>query len=63
MGCSLLIGVVLHAVMPEEVFLVIASIASFATLWVWIMILLAHIAMKRELAREGAAPSAFPVPW
>ncbi|GAA1366865.1 amino acid permease [Arthrobacter rhombi] len=62
MGCTLLIGVVLNAVIPEKIFLVIASIASFATVWVWIMILLAHIAMKREQARDGAAPSAFPVP-
>lgn len=63
MGCTLLIGVVLNALLPEQIFLIIASIATFATVWVWIMILLAHIAMKRELAREGAAPSAFPVPW
>lgn len=63
MGCTLLIGVVLNAVIPEKVFLVIASIASFATVWVWIMILLAHRAMKRELVREHAEPSAFPAPW
>lgn len=63
MGCTLLVGVVLNAVIPQKAFLVIASIASFATVWVWIMILLAHIAMKREHAREGATPSPFPVPW
>lgn len=62
MGCTLLAGVVLNALLPEQIFLIIASIATFATVWVWIMILLAHIAMKRELAREGGA-SAFPVPW
>lgn len=63
MACTLLIGVVLNAVIPEKVILVITSIASFTTVWVWIMIVLAHIAMKREPTREGAAPSALPVPW
>ncbi len=58
----LLVGVVLNAVIPEDVFLLIASIATFATVWVWIMILASHIAMKREIARCHLAPSAFPVP-
>lgn len=58
----LLVGVVLNAVMPEEVFLIIASIATFATVWVWVMILASHIAMKREMARDSLAPSAFPIP-
>ncbi|MFC8303413.1 amino acid permease [Specibacter sp. NPDC057265] len=58
----LLVGVVLNATIPEDVFLLIASIATFATVWVWIMILAAHIAMKRQIARKHLAPSAFPVP-
>ncbi|WP_237762444.1 amino acid permease [Arthrobacter sp. ERGS1:01] len=58
----LLVGVLLNAVIPEDVFLVIASIATFATVWVWIMILASHIAMKREISRDKLAPSAFPVP-
>jgi histidine transporter len=63
MGSVLLIGVVLNAVMPESLFLIIASIATFGTVWVWVMILLSHIAMKRSLARDGLAPSEFPSPW
>lgn len=58
----LLVGVVLNAVIPENVFLIIASIATFATVWVWIMILASHVAMKRELSKKVSAPSAFPVP-
>lgn len=58
----LLVGVVLNAVIPENIFLIIASIATFATIWVWVMILAAHVAMKREIARKGLAPSAFPIP-
>ncbi len=58
----LLVGVVLNATIPEDVFVLIASIATFATVWVWLMILASHVAMKREIARNHLAPSGFPVP-
>ncbi|MEZ2392014.1 amino acid permease [bacterium RCC_150] len=63
MGGILLVGVVLNAVIPEDVFLVIASIATFATVWVWVMILASHVAMKREIARKGLPASEFGSPW
>jgi histidine transporter len=59
----LLVGVVLNAVIPEDVFLLIASIATFATVWVWAMILASHVAMKREIARKSLPASEFPSPW
>ncbi len=37
---AMLIVVYLNYLMPEKVFLVIALLATFATVWVWIMILL-----------------------
>ena len=63
MAGILLVGVVLNAVIPEDVFLLIASIATFATVWVWVMILASHVAMKREIARNGLPASEFPSPW
>ncbi len=63
MVCALLVGVVINAVVPEKAFLLIASIATFATVWVWLMILLSHVLMKREIAREKKLPSEFPVPF
>jgi histidine transporter len=63
MACILLVGVVLNAVIPEDVFVLIASIATFATVWVWVMILASHVAMKREIARKGLPASEFPSPW
>ncbi|WP_324012612.1 amino acid permease [Microbacterium sp. JZ37] len=59
---TLLVGVVLNAVIPEQAFLLIASVATFATVWVWLMILLSHVRMKHAIAREGRLPSEFPVP-
>jgi histidine transporter len=63
MAGILLVGVVLNAVIPEDVFLLIASIATFATVWVWVMILASHVAMKREISRNGLPASEFPSPW
>ena len=63
MAVVLLTGVVLNALLPESLFTIIASIATFATVWVWLMILLSHIAMKRDIKRRGLAPSEFGVPF
>ena len=63
MAGVLLVGVVLNAVLPESLFLLIASIATFATVWVWLMILLSHIAMKREIKRNSLPASEFGVPF
>ncbi|RMN86048.1 amino acid permease, partial [Pseudomonas syringae] len=40
MGIALLGGVLLNYLIPKDVFLLIASLATFATVWVWLMILL-----------------------
>ena len=50
MAGALLGGVVLNYLIPENVFLIIASIATFATVWVWLMILLSQVAMRRRLS-------------
>ncbi len=63
MGAALLLGVLLNYLIPENVFLLIASIATFATVWVWLMILLTQVAMRRRLDREQTAALAFPVPF
>ncbi|WP_404486464.1 amino acid permease [Pseudomonas sp. HT11] len=63
MGAALLGGVVLNYLIPENVFLVIASIATFATVWVWLMILFTQVAMRRSMTREQAAALKFPVPF
>ena len=63
MGVVLLAGVVLNALLPESLFTIIASIATFATVWVWLMILLSHIAMKRDIKRRGLPASEFGTPF
>lgn len=63
MGAALLGGVVLNYLIPESVFLVIASIATFATVWVWLMILFTQVAMRRSMTKEQVAELKFPVPF
>ncbi|MCW2287286.1 histidine transporter [Leucobacter luti] len=59
---ALLVGVLLNVWFQEQIFFLIAALATFATVVVWLMILLSHIRMKREIARDGRLPSEFPVP-
>ncbi|WP_286887410.1 amino acid permease [Pseudomonas sp. UBA7456] len=63
MGAALLVGVLLNYLIPENVFLLIASIATFATVWVWLMILITQVAMRRRMSCEQMAELKFPVPF
>jgi proline-specific permease ProY len=58
---AMLIAVYLNYIMPESVFLVIASLATFATVWVWIMILFSQIAFRRSLSKDQVSKLAFPL--
>lgn len=63
MGAALLGGVLLNYLIPENVFLLIASIATFATVWVWLMILFTQVAMRRSMTQAQVAELKFPVPF
>ena len=58
----LVVGVLLNWALPDEVFTIVASLATFATVFVWLMILLAQVASRRGMSREERAELAFPVP-
>ncbi|MEV0945657.1 amino acid permease [Rhodococcus sp. NPDC049939] len=59
---ALLVGVLLNYVIPDRVFLVIASIATFATVFVWLMILASHYRSRRRMEPAEVAKLKFPVP-
>jgi histidine transporter len=63
MSVALLLGVLLNYLIPENVFLLIASIATFATVWVWLMILFTQVAMRRSMSAEQVAQLKLPVPF
>ncbi|MFF2503903.1 amino acid permease [Streptomyces sp. NPDC058067] len=60
---ALLLGVLLNYLMPENIFLIISSIATFATVWVWMMILLAQVAARRKMPAEEQAKLKYPAPF
>lgn len=60
---TLLIGVVLNYFFHEQIFFIIASIATFATVWVWLMILLSQFSMRSQMDSEEVKKLKFPVPF
>ncbi|CAM3949928.1 amino acid permease [Tsukamurella strandjordii] len=62
MAAALLVGVVLNAAIPENVFVVIASIATFATVFVWLMILFSQYRQRTGMPADEQAALKFPVP-
>jgi histidine transporter len=63
MLAAMLAGVALHRIYPEGLFFVVAAMATFATVWVWLMILLSHWRMRRTMSVQEARSLRFPVPW
>ncbi|WP_322014363.1 amino acid permease [Paraburkholderia sp. J12] len=62
MAVALLGGVLLNYLDPDHIFLIIASLATFATVWVWLMILLSQLAMRRRLSADEVRALKFKVP-
>lgn len=58
----LVVGVLLNWALPDEVFTIVASLATFATVFVWLMILLAQVASRRGMSVEERDALRFPVP-
>ncbi|MDR2254478.1 MAG: amino acid permease [Arthrobacter sp.] len=50
---ALLVGLGAYLLIPDTLFLMVASIASFATVSTWVFILCSHLAMRRRLRAAG----------
>ncbi|WP_436327091.1 amino acid permease [Brevibacterium sp. FAM 27836] len=59
---ALLVGVALNYLYPDQALFLLGALATFATLLVWLIILAAHLRMKRVIAQENRLPSEFPIP-
>lgn len=60
---TMIIGTILNALLPENIFEVIASLATFATVFVWLMILLAHLYSRRGMSTQDVANLKYKVPF
>ena len=59
---ALLVGVLLNYLYPDQALFLLGALATFATVLVWLVILTAHIRMKRVLVQENRLRSEFPMP-
>ncbi|MGW8375170.1 amino acid permease [Streptomyces sp. ODS28] len=60
---ALLLGVLMNYLIPDQIFLIISSIATFATVWVWVMIVLTQVKARRDMSAEEQAALKFPAPF
>lgn len=58
-----LFGVVLNYFYHEGLFFLIAAMATFATVFVWMMILLSQIFMRLKISKEVQCDLKFPIPF
>jgi histidine transporter len=61
-SACLLVGLGLYFWIPDQLFLVVASIATFATVFTWGAILLSHHRMRREMRDAGLGRGAYALP-
>ncbi|MCP3774126.1 amino acid permease [Paenibacillus sp. MZ04-78.2] len=58
----LLIGVVLNYIVPEKAFTMVTSIATFAVIWVWAVILISQLRFRKKLSADQAAKLIYKMP-
>lgn len=63
MFCVMILGVVLNYFFPKHLFFVIAAMATFATVWVWLTVLVSQVMMRRTLSPEEVKALKFPIPF
>ena len=56
------VGIGLYRLIEDRLFFFVAAIASFATVFTWLMILLAHWRMRTRMARENAPATVYRMP-
>ncbi|MBX4336286.1 amino acid permease [Bartonella raoultii] len=61
--CVFLLGVILNYFYHDRLFFLIAAMATFATVFVWTMILLSQIFMRLKMPKEVQRNLKFPIPF
>ncbi|WP_455477480.1 amino acid permease [Bartonella sp. B41] len=61
--CIFLLGVVLNYFFHDRLFFLIAAMATFATVFVWMMILFSQIFMRLKMSKEMQHNLKFPIPF
>lgn len=56
------VGLLLYLAISKKLFFYVAAIATFATVFTWLMILLSHWRMRVEMKKAGVPADHFPMP-
>ena len=59
----MLIGVFLNYIVPEEVFIIVTSIATFAAVWIWGTIIIVQMKSRVSKSPEEVSKIAYKMPW
>lgn len=62
-SCFIFIGIVLNIFLPDRVFAILASIASFTGVWMWATIIIIQMRSRRVTASADIAYPTFFYPW
>ncbi|MYU26216.1 amino acid permease [Streptomyces sp. SID8352] len=62
-GAVMLIGVAINAVVPEQAFAYISSVATLGAIWSWGVIIVCHLVYRRRVARGEVPASSFRLPF
>jgi AAT family amino acid transporter len=62
-GAAMLVGVAANAIVPEQAFVYISSIATLGAIWGWLVIIVCHMIYRRRLARGEVTRSWFRLPF
>ncbi|WP_295725180.1 amino acid permease [uncultured Bartonella sp.] len=63
MFCVLVIGVVLNYFVHDKLFFLIAAMATFATVFVWLMILLSQVCMRLKMSKAEQNNLRYQIPF
>ncbi|WP_295962798.1 amino acid permease [uncultured Bartonella sp.] len=63
MFCVLVIGVVLNYFVHDKLFFLIAAMATFATVFVWLMILLSQVCMRLKMSKAKQKNLRYQIPF
>ncbi|WP_327320496.1 amino acid permease [Streptomyces sp. NBC_01235] len=62
-GSAMMIGVLVNAVVPDQAFIYISSVATLGAIWSWLVIIVCHMIYRRRLARGEVHESWFRLPF
>ncbi|MDQ8706128.1 amino acid permease [Streptomyces sp. LHD-70] len=62
-GAAMMIGVLVNAIVPEQAFVYISSVATLGAIWSWTVIIVCHMIYRRRLARGEVHESWFKLPF